>query len=169
MVDQTNINFALYEDDNEYLGIAEVTLPDVNYLTQQISGAGIAGNIDAVIPHVEAMTLGINFRTTTAQAVSLTEPRKHEITLRVAVQNENRISNELEVGKVKHVFDVIPKSLKAGKIAPASPGDASGEYTVRYWKYTIDGETVLEIDPLRFKFEVNGVDYLKPVKDALGK
>ena len=54
-VDESIINFALYEDANEYLGMAEVTLPELVSLTQEITGAGIAGNVEAVIlGHFEA-------------------------------------------------------------------------------------------------------------------
>ena len=57
-IDQSIINFAVYEDSIEYAGMAKATLPDVTFLTQSISGAGIGGNIDAVIlGHLEAMTL----------------------------------------------------------------------------------------------------------------
>ena len=54
-IDQSIINFAVYEDSIEYAGMAKATLPDVTFLTQSISGAGIGGNIDAVIlGHLEA-------------------------------------------------------------------------------------------------------------------
>ena len=43
-IDQSIINFAVYEDSIEYAGMAKVTLPDVTFLTQSISGAGIGGN-----------------------------------------------------------------------------------------------------------------------------
>ena len=64
-VDESVINFAVYEDSVEYVGMAKASLPDLSALTQSISGAGIAGNVEAVIlGHFDAMTLGLNFRTT---------------------------------------------------------------------------------------------------------
>ena len=48
-VDQSTINWAVYEDNTEYAGMAQATLPNLTALTQSISGAGIAGNVDAVI------------------------------------------------------------------------------------------------------------------------
>ena len=66
-MDQSIINFKVYEDSVEYVGMAQATLPDLTALTQSISGAGIAGNVEAVIlGHFDAMTLGLNFRTVTA-------------------------------------------------------------------------------------------------------
>ncbi len=168
-LDQAYINFAAYKDSTEYLGITKVTLPDIQFLTQSISGAGIAGNIEAVISHIEAMTLGLDFRTTTSEATSLLEPIRHNLELRVARQDEDVVKGSLDVGKIKHVFVIIPKSYKGGSIAPASTGDASGEYAVRYWKCEIDGNTVIEVDPLNYILVINGVDYGKKIREALGK
>lgn len=169
-MDQSVINFAVYEDSVEYIGMAKVTLPDLNSLTQSISGAGIAGNVEAVIlGHFEAMTLGLSFRTTTKQVVKLAEPRRHIIDLRVAQQDEDPVDGELKVQRVKHIMVIVPKSTKGGSIAPAAPTDGSGEYSVRYWAIYIDGKKVQEVDQLNFKCIINGVDYLEPVRKALGK
>ncbi len=169
-IDESVINFAVYEDSVEYVGMAKASLPDLTALTQNISGAGIAGNIEAVIlGHFDAMTLGLDFRTTTEQAIKLSEPRRHTIDLRVAQQIEDTVAGAVKVQVVKHLFVVIPKRDVGGSIAPAAPTDASGEYVVRYWATYIDGVKKREIDPLNFIYFVNGVDYLADVKRALGK
>lgn len=70
-IDELIVNFALYEDATEYLGMAEVTFPEISNLAEEINGAGIAGNVEAVvIGHLEAMTTTLTFRTVTAAAVS---------------------------------------------------------------------------------------------------
>ena len=59
-IDQSVINFAVYEDSVEYLGMSKVTLPDVTFLTQSISGAGVGGNVEAVIlGHLEAFVISV--------------------------------------------------------------------------------------------------------------
>ena len=169
-MDQSNVNFAIFEDGTEYLGMASVGMPTLSNLVQSINGAGIAGNIEAVIKgHVDNMTLTLNFRTTTPQSVKLSELRRHIIDLRVAQQNEDTINNSLGVTREKHVMVVIPKTHNVGNIAPASPSNGTGEYAVRYWATWIDGKKVREIDPVNFIYMVDGVDYLADVKKALGK
>lgn len=169
-MDQSVINFAVYEDSNEYVGMAQVTMPDLTAIVQSISGAGIAGNVESVIlGHYDAMTLGLNFRTTTPQSVKLSEPRRHTIDLRVAVQNEDLIQGQIVVGKEKHIMVVIPKSTKGGTVAPAAPTGGSGEYAVHYWATYIEGRKVREIDPQIFVCEIDGLDYLADVRKALGK
>lgn len=169
-MDQSTINFAIYEDGKEFLGMAKVTLPDLTALTQSVSGAGIGGNMDAIIiGHYDAMTLGLNFRTTTEASISLAQPRRHNLDLRVAQQDYDTVGGALTVRKVKHVFVVVPKSTKGGTVAPASPTDGSGEYAVYYWAAYIDGKKKLEIDQANLICLIDGVDYLAEVRKALGK
>jgi len=169
-VDETIINFAVYEDGTEYYGLAKVTLPDISSLTNSISGAGISGNYDAVtLGHIEAMTLTLSFRTITEAAVRLTEPRRHNIDLRVAQQQEDTVAGQIETRAVKHVLVVTPKKLGAGNVAPASAADVSGEYSVSYFATFIDGTKMLEVDPFNFIYYVNGTDYLAAARTALGK
>lgn len=169
-IDQSVVDYAVYEDATEFAGVASVTLPDISFLTQQLNGAGIAGNYEAVLAGmVDVMTLGLQFKLLSHRALTLCEPRRHTITLRVAQQQENTVTASLQIQAAKHIFVAIPKSLSGGSISPASPSDPSGEYAVRYWKCIVDNDVLIEIDPLNFKCIINGVDYLAEVRKALGK
>lgn len=169
-MDQVIVNYDVYEDSNRYDGTASVTLPDISFLTQSLSGAGIAGNIEAVVAgHMDAMTLTMTFRTIQKEAISLTEPKRHQIELRAAQQIENTVSGELESQNIKHTMVVIPKKLSGGQLAPHSAANASGEYAVRYWAMYIDGKKRLELDPLNYICVINGTDYLASVRKALGR
>lgn len=164
------INFAVYEDSVEYVGMAGVTLPNLAAIVQTLSGAGIAGNVEVpVLGHYDVMSLTLNFRTTTEHSVRLSEPRRHNIDLRMAQQIEDTVAGEVKVQSIKHVLVVVPKTDTGGTVAPAAPTNGSGEYSVRYWATYIDGAKVREIDPLNFICEVNGVDYLADVRKAIGK
>lgn len=168
--DESVINFAVYEDSVEYVGMAGVTLPNLAAIVQTLSGAGIAGNVEVpVLGHYDVMSLTLNFRTTTEHSVRLSEPRRHNIDLRMAQQIEDTVAGEVKVQSIKHVLVVVPKTDTGGTVAPAAPTNGSGEYSVRYWATYIDGVKVREIDPLNFICEVNGVDYLADVRKAIGK
>lgn len=169
-MDQSVINFAVYEDGTEYYGMASVQMPTLSNLTQSLSGAGISGNIEEVVlGHQDAMTVTLNFHTTTPQSIALLEPRRHTIDLRIANEEEDPVTNALTVPSEKHVMVVIPKTHNVGQIAPAQPTNASGEYAVRYWATWLNGEKVREIDPMNFIYTVNGADYLADVRRAMGK
>lgn len=169
-VNEAIINFQVYENATEYYGMAEVGLPEISFITNEVKGAGISGTFESVVlGHLEAMTLTLNFRTIVADAIALLEPRDHQIDLRVAQQDKDTVTGQTKVVALKHIFVVKPKKLNPGKVAPATPADASGEYATTYWATFIDGEKVLEIDILNFIYFVNGKDYLADVRRALGK
>lgn len=169
-VNESVINFQVYENANEYYGMAEVGLPEISNITNEVKGAGISGTFEnVVLGHIEAMTLTLNFRTLVRDAIALLEPRDHQIDLRVAQQDKDTVSGSTKVVALKHVFICKPKKLNPGKVAPASPADASGEYAVTYWATFINGRKTLEIDILNFIYFVNGKDYLAEVRKALGK
>ena len=99
----------------------------------------------------------------------LAEPRRHNIDLRAAVQDEDTVSGKIVVRTVKNIMVVEPVAYNPGNIAPASRSDGSGEYSVLSWAMYIDDEKTLDIDPLNMKWFINGVDYLAPVRKAIGK
>ena len=169
-IDELVINFVVYEDATEYLGMAEATLPDIEFLTEEINGEGIGGNVEEIIiGHLSAMTTTLNFRTVCKSAVRLLEPRVHKLDLRVAQQQMNNRTSETEVSSLKHIMKVKPKKTALGKVAAASTADVSGEYAVSYYALYIDGKKNTEIDPLNFICIINGYDYLAKVRKALGK
>ena len=69
------VDFEVYEDSVNFVGIAQVTLPNINYLTQDITGAGISGTVEAVlIGMIDKMSTTLNFRSATEAAVKLLKP-----------------------------------------------------------------------------------------------
>lgn len=169
-IDETVIGFAVYEDATEHVGIAEVTLPEISSITEEISGAGMGGKVESVIlGAIEAMTTTLNFRTVTRNAVKLHEPRQHNIDLRAAQQQKDTVKGTTEVVRVKHILVLTPKKLNPGKVATASAAEVSGEYATTYFATYIDGKKVLEIDPLNYIYFVNNKDWLADVRKALGK
>ena len=156
MVDQAVINFACYEDAKDFLGLASVTLPDVDFIV-------------AIIGHMNAMTAQLKFRTFSAESLKLLEVREHNIDLRAPQQVYDPIAGVYKTQSVKHVLVLVPKTLSNGNIAPASPTDGSGSYAVRRWVTYIDDAKVMELDPYNYICEVNGVDYLSDTRKALGK
>ena len=170
MFDESTISFSVYEDGEEYFGVATVTLPTLSAVMQTVSGAGISGNIEVGIAgYYDTMELGISFRNVTEHSIRLSEPRLHTIQCLAAMQVEDPTEGVVKVVPVKHIFTVFPKTDAGGSIAPASPSNGSGTYAARYWATFIDGERVREIDPANFIAYVNGTDYLAPVRTALGK
>lgn len=164
------INYAIYEDGNEYLGTAKVTLPDATRKTLAVNGAGVAGDLEIPIPINEAETLKIDFITVSENAHKLAEYRVHTLDLRVAAQDYDSTMSKIGVSSHKHIVKVIPKTLGGGDVAPASAQAVSGEYNCISREEYIDGKLVEKYDPLNFvNIDASGNDNLAAVRSALGK
>lgn len=163
------VDFVVYEDSKDMVGVVSAKLPDLNFLTQNITGAGISGSIDAVLTGmVDAMELALNFRGSGTLG-PLAAPKKHQIDLRAAEQYWDTAASESAIIVDKHVMVVIPKGISPGDIAPAAAANTSGTFSVYYWAAYHDGELMWEIDPFNQVCNVAGVDYLADMRKAMGK
>lgn len=168
---QAYIEFDVYEDSENLIGPAQVTLPEVTSITVSMTGAGIGGTVDTPLAGmIEAMTTTINFRNATDASVRLMAPKKHHITLRAVEQRWDMDKVQAVYKGMKVVLVVLPKTTKPGTIAPAAAADTSGEYSVFYYAaYDSDGNCLWEIDPFNQIFTVKGVDYWAEIRKLLGK
>ena len=166
--DLATINFKVYEGKTTYVGVSDVTLPSLSFLTQTLSGVGIAGNIEAaLIGQMDAMTSTFNFRNLTEETIHLATPTLHTVEMYEAQQREDSNTGE-SIHSVKHVMRIFPKTLSGGTAQRASTGDPSGEYAVRYWAVYVDGKRYMELDPMNSICYMDGKDYLAPVRNAMG-
>lgn len=170
MFEVGTIDYSVYEDATEFVGIANVQLPEKVQKSITMNGSGIGGDVEVPIRgSYDAMTLTISFRTFSEKVAALREPRRHQIELRIAQQSEDPINGTTPVNAVKHVFIGVPKSASGGTVAPASAADCNVTFSVRYWATYVDGKKVDEIDQLNRVDIVNGIDSNDPVRKALGK
>ena len=164
------VDFEVYEDSVNFVGIAQVTLPNINYLTQDITGAGISGTVEAVlIGMIDKMNATFNFRSATEAAVKLLKPEKHLLDLRVAEQHWDSVGTQRTIQADKYILGVIPKNFTPGDIGPATTSNANGEYSVYYYAAYKDGKQIWEIDQFNYICKIGGVDYMADVRKALGK
>jgi len=163
------INYMVYLDGDVLIGTANVDLPSFDALTEKVKGAGIAGEVEApIIGHYDILTLGIQWRTITAEAISLIAPVAHALDFRGSQQVYDSSSGSYSTVPVKVVVRAMPKKTSLGKMVVAGQTDTKNEFEVSYIKVYIDGDETLELDKYNFIFSVNGEDYLADVRNDLG-
>lgn len=163
-------NFLVYENAVEFLGMAEVKLPEVAFASEDTKGAGLNGVINAVYSgNVEAMSIDLTFRTVTDDVLKLAGPQNHQLDLRASQQRYNKASGLNEETPVKYVIMGVTNKFDPGKLAPSSSADASVSLSLTYFACYIDGEKKMEIDILNYICFINGVDYCEKTRKALGK
>ncbi len=161
-------NFRVYVGGTDYVGTAEVTLPDIERLTDTIKGAGILGELDMPSNQFKAMSLKLSFNSTNALTAQLMKPGKQEIELRsVVTEFDNSEGDYAQTGR-KYTIYGSNKKATGGKIAVGEKMGNEFEFSVFYYKEEIDGEESVEIDVVNYKYIVDGVDYLEEQRSLLG-
>lgn len=157
-----------YADGAKLIGLVDVELPKPESFSEEISGAGVAGAYDSpTIGHFKPMTVKLNFRTVTNQFAQLLEPRYHMLELRASMQVQDSGLGTLTQKGYQVTLRAMPKAPDFGKMETGKPTGDSFEMEVLYMKIVYDGTELMMIDKPNFVYRVNGVDYLKEVRDLI--
>lgn len=159
-------NFNAYLDENVLLGVTgEVKLPNLEAMSETISGAGIMGEIDVANPgHFGNLPVEIPFRTLETQAFQLLSPDGKTITLRGAKQELDQETSQLKHVPVKITMKGPTKGLDLGKFGVGQATESKITVECWYIKIEIDGKVLLELDKLNFVFILNDKDMLADIK-----
>lgn len=164
------IDFAVFEDGKEYLGTANVQLPDITQKVIGVSAVGLGGDIEIPTGKVDAMSVTINFETVTPAASQLTTMRTHMIELRVAHQDYDRKTGSTSPAGVKYVMRVMPKTETLGQVQAASPQAVSGEYALHAIKIFHGNDLVRHVDPINnINWDKDNGNLLAGYQKILGK
>lgn len=170
VIPEKAINYKLYVDGSPSLtALVDVDMPEIQFMSETISGAGIAGEIDSTtLGHIQAMTLGLNFRTIVDENFSILEQKAYSLDIKAGVQSSDQSAGKLVTGKFRLMVKGFPKGISLGKMAVGKATDSKQEFSVNYLKAEYDGKEVLEIDKTNMIFKVNGTDYLTDLRAAMG-
>lgn len=163
------INYRVYQDGADLLGVADVTLPSLEAMTETIKGAGLAGEVDSpVLGHYGSMELQLNWRILYKPNALLAAPKGVMLDMRAANQVKDSESGAFVVQSTKVIARGVPKNTELGKFDVGTTSDTATTLEVDYLKVTVDGEDLIELDKYNYICKIGGVDYLSEVREALG-
>lgn len=163
------INYRAFLEGNVLAGIATVDLPSIEAMTDTISGAGIAGEIDSpILGHFGSMTTKFTWRTVTEDALKLAAQKSHSLDLRGSQQVYDAGNGTYQTLAVRVSLRCIPKTIGLGSLEVGSTTDSETEFEITYMKIYVDNKERLELDKYNFKYVVDGIDYLESVRADLG-
>ena len=158
--------FNVYETGKKVVGVsAEVTLPQFNQATSEISGAGILGTIDSPSKGMfENFEFVLPFRTLYTPIFNImVVGDKVDLTLRGAIQTTDGEGNKKEVG-MRVVIRGTVKGIDPGTVKQGDGTGASATLTLTYIYIEIGGLPMIEVDKLNTVYNVRGVDMLAAIK-----
>ena len=163
------INFRVYKDGADLIGLADVTMPSFDAVTDTVKGAGLAGEIDSpVIGHFKSMEVQLNWRTVTKDNSFLAKPESVNLDLRGAQQVYDSSTGKFKTSRLKVVVRGVPKKFEMGKLDMGASVGSSNTLEVNYIKVTLDDKDVIELDKFNYIYKVDGEDWLADVREALG-
>ena len=161
-------NFNSYGAGHKYVGVSnEVTLPNFEYMTETIDGAGIAGEIEEAIEgafgSLETETTFGNISREYFDFITQTG----QITYRGSMQVLNTVTQTNDFESIVVTTKGKVKAFDLGSLKKGGKGEPKVTREVTYCKIAIAGSTVLELDKYNMIWKLNGVDRLQKVRSQI--
>ena len=163
------IDFSVFAGGNRLLGIAEASLPELNFITAEIAGAGLAGKFNANIKGMlDSAELELTFRTVTDEIGFFTTSDAVDIQLYAAMENYNAATGALSAQQIKMNVRGFVTKRALGDLKQGEQTSSKATIELLYCNITIGGKRLLEFDKINYKFiDANGVDHLAEVRNVL--
>lgn len=161
------VDHKIYDGGVEIINVQEVVLPSIEFNTTDFTPGGIAG--DLTLPNfykLKAMTISVKHNGG-SQNRELKRLGRHNFEFRLAVQELNGDTGELEAKAVKYRVGAVLTSTSDDKVSRDNPISNESQYSVLTYQEEIDGEIVTDIDILADKIMINGVTYTDKIAALL--
>ena len=158
--------FNVYHLGAKQIGISdEVKLPDIEEMTETISGPGILGEIDSPSYGLfGGMEIEVPFRVLYHNIFSLMSPMTAiALTLRGSIQVQDSLGNVHNTG-MRVVMRGRKKGFTPGTVKQGNAMGASVKLELSYLLIEIGGVVELEIDKLNSIYKLHGVDMLAKIR-----
>jgi len=164
------INAKIYfEGKSELVGTADAELPSLEYITEAISGLGLAGEMETpVMGHFKPLPFKFKWHVPNKSALTLLKTKTHHLDIYGSIQQLDAATGEFSSQQAKVVLRAAPKKVGLGKVEPGKRMDPETELECSYIKMWLGGDEVLEIDKFNFICKILGEDMLASVRSDLG-
>lgn len=152
---------------DELVGVATVTLPDVENITEEVKGLGVDAFNEVVSNAFSAMTLGMKFIGPTAN-VGFSKQKTTSLIITSAIATYNKETHEEEQKKLVCSIKGKLQKRTGGELGKAVKNEPELEFSVTYYKLELDDVVLYEIDKFNKKAIIDGEDLYSPTNNILG-
>lgn len=162
-------NMNLFNDGNSYLGVCKsVTLPSLGRKMESYRGGGMNGTAKADLG-LSDDGLQLEWKLGGLDLIVLRQfgaVKADGIMLRFGGSYQQDDTGEYS--SVEVVVRGRHETIEMGEATPGEDTEHSITSPLTYYKLTVDGEVIIEIDILNFIEIINGVDMLAEQRRAIG-
>ena len=156
-------NFSLFADGRGLAGLIEtLTLPTITLKMEEFRGGGM----DAPVEHdmgMEKLEGTFQLQEYNPDIMALLGQANVQLTARGAIRRDGEDAAAVVVNMTGMLKQKEPGDWRAGESSMPT-----FSYTLRYYKLTVDGREIYEIDKVNMVRRVNGVDQLATIRQAIG-
>ena len=169
VINESLIQAEVYDMGARLLGIASVDLPELTFMTAEVSGFGVAGKLEVpVTGATDSLELKLQWRTLYQPAVKMLKHGAVSLSLRAALQNYDASKGEVKIVPLRIDVRGRVKSATLGSLKPAEAMENETTIELDYLKIIVDGKTTAEVDKYNYKYRLDNLDYLSDVRKAVG-
>ena len=163
------ISAEVYEEGTRLIGLANVTLPEMNAVTAEISGAGVAGKIEIPVEgQFESMEVTLHWRTLFTTPLTLMKSGGTMLSIRGAMQHYEASTGTVKVVPVRVDVRGRHTSTNLGELNNSGTTETETKLVCDFIKIVVNDRTVVTYDAYNYVYEVNGTDFMGAVRSALG-
>ena len=170
LLPEANIAFRVYNNNNSFLGLATLELPDIQYMTETLNGAGLLGEIETpVIGLTQSMTVKMTMTSANHivfDTMDWTESRLYECYSSEQVGNTTDAKRKEVSYRINFAGRVKGHTL--GSLELGKKHENELEFEVFRLEVFWDNQEKLVIDKMNFIHRVNGTDLMAGTRNNLG-
>ncbi len=167
---EQTVAFRIYHKGQDLIGTATIEMPQVQYMTETLSGSGIAGEIDnPTIGISQSMTCKLSFTSITPEAfnsIDWTQTALYECYSALQVSDDATGVRSSVPYRIN--FLGRTKSFSFGSMEQGKKHGDEVELELTRLEIYLDNTEKLLIDKLNFIHRVNGTDLLQQVRAQTG-
>lgn len=159
-------NFSLYVDGRGYAGrVTELNPPTLSVMTEEYRAGGMdaPAEIDMGMEALEMEFTLAEYDPEVLKLFGLVNQNQVRATIRGALMANGEAATPIVYNVTGHIKEHDPGSMASGEIT-----EAAFTLGLRYYKLTIGGSVVHEIDVENMTRIINGVDQLVSIRTAIG-
>lgn len=169
IIPNTNNNYRVYLAGRGLLGLATVTLPNIQNMMDDLKGSGIFGTMSLpVAAHVQAMVMTLNWHVFIADVAVLFAQEKLQLDMYAAIQLQDTGRQKVKFQQWQITTRGMPSGMNLGTLDVGVKGSPASDWAIEYIKAWYNKAEVFEIDPLNAIYTINGVDYGADIRTAIG-
>lgn len=154
-------------NSDKLIGVTgEVTLPEIEFLTETLSGLGTLGEIDVVaVGHTSALEQEVPFTNLYDDIFKLMKPTDGvHLVIRESLQVKDSSTGRTQFVPLRIVMKGSFKKFTLGNAKKGGLGEPSVTFGITYILIEINKKSKLELDKYNNVFKINGKNMLADIK-----